>query len=205
MIKNLNIETTTEQKQLIAKNIYKLDLALWCSIKELACQAPNLAAHQFQITIETAQHFAQADEEKLGKLASKALLSFKVNTSEKELIDYLKQSSNLHKEKINFVTQNLNFLYWHTVKKIMIANADTALVRFDISPELAETIEQANDGQLIQLAAAIPLQFSLRYEEKYALAILKKNQYKCAAYKKNLLILNLAYEKISARSMERSL
>ncbi len=205
MIKNLNIETTTEQNQLIAKNIYELDLALWRSLKELACQAPNLATHQFQITAETAQHFAQADEEKLGKLASKTLLSFKIRTSEKELIDYLKQSSNLHREKINLVKQDLNFLYWHTVKKIMITNADIALLRFDISPELAEAIAQANDGQLIQLATTIPVQFSLRYEEKTALAILASNRYKDAAYKKNLLILNLAYEKVSGRSMERSL
>jgi hypothetical protein len=171
MIKNLNIETTTEQNQLIAKNIYELDLALWRSLKELACQAPNLATHQFQITAETAQHFAQADEEKLGKLASKTLLSFKIRTSEKELIDYLKQSSNLHREKINLVKQDLNFLYWHTVKKIMITNADIALLRFDISPELAEAIAQANDGQLIQLATTIP-PFSFLFAMKKKLRLL---------------------------------
>ncbi len=195
MLKNSNITIAIQKprsnafNQAVKNSIYKLDLAVWNFLKNLACQQPELAACQFQITPETVEQLAQANEEKLHELASGVLFSFQLCAPEEEIIGFLKNPYDSNLQQISPTNAELYGTYWFAISSIAASDVDIACLCFGISQELAKTMAQAAAIQISRLANIIPLQFSLRCSEQSVLDCLSNNNIANAFIEKQITIL----------------
>ncbi len=161
--------------QITQRNVYEFDLSLWCLLKDLADQQPEIASRQFQISLGAVKHIAQVDFAILHKLASQELCSFQLNTPEETLLTHLAQPYALTPLHSHSFKEMFVVLYWFMVNQIASHDVDLACLYFGISSRLAIAIMHANYNQLIQLANTIPLQFSLCCSEQSVLDCLSSN------------------------------
>ena len=200
MIENLDIGAVIQRSYLsglsqkVSADACELDFAIWCSLRRLANEQPDLATKQFRIKPETAQYIAQTDKQKLKKLTSRAVISFKINNPEKEIIDYLINHDQKDLPKIPNSAVKLNKKYWIILYHAVNCHLYAAHLRFGISLDLAKTLLQADIKKISLLAQAIELQFSLRCKEEYILVALQENDFKDSFCKKLFSILTLANE-----------
>ncbi len=155
--------------EIVERNLYELDLTLWCLLKDLAYQRPEIAARQFQISQRTARQIAHADLAILRKLASKEFCSFELNTSETALLAHLEQPYPLAPLPNDLFKEPLGTMYWLILNQVAKQDIGIACLYFGVSPCLAKAIMRADYNQLIRLANTIPLQFSLSCTEQSVL------------------------------------
>ncbi len=170
--------------------MYELDLTLWRFLKNLAYRQPELAADQFKIKLDTARQIAQASEPELRKLASGELLSFRLDTPEKDLIHFLEKPDGIDFLKYIDAAEAFNAKHYYSSLNLMaIDDIDMACLCFCVSRQFAQAIAQASFMQIETLANTVLLQFSLSCTERPILDYLKGKDSAHALIKKQLSIL----------------
>ncbi len=146
--------------------IYEFDLSMWLSLKQLAQAHPKIAARQFGLSAKTIAYIAQAEQETLMLFASGVLTSFRLETNEKDILQWLAQPSDrilgLNQEERYFNTTH--DAYWSLLQRAAHREWEVASVTFSISPQLAQAIAQATDNQLRYLARQ-EIRFTPRFHE----------------------------------------
>ncbi len=142
------------------RNVYELDLGLWRLLAALARETPARAAERFSLTANIVAKFADATPERLSRLASGVLLSFRPAIPEQAIFCRL---AGYHDPGMAIDRMVDGFAaYWLLLNRLAARDAPTAAVVFAVSRRVAERVAAATDNRLRHLAATTAPRFALR-------------------------------------------
>lgn len=144
------------------QNIYEFDLTLWNLLRLLSQRSPDEACHHFSINAETVTRLAKATDWQLSALASGILISFKLETPEREIISRLTG----HYDAVVCLhgVEDFDAAYWLLLARVANKDIEIARQSFGVSRELASHVVKATNSQLRTMASNIVIHFSLRFQ-----------------------------------------
>ncbi len=144
------------------RNVYEFDLTLWSLLRTLAKERPQDAATQFSLGTSTIHNLSLATSSQLKALASGVLISFKLKTSEQNIITRLTGDY----DPIVFINHSIDEFdaaYWLLFNRVASKDSEMAKEVFGVSQELAELVSKATDSQLRHMSGTTVTHFSLRF------------------------------------------
>lgn len=145
-------------------DLLELDLALWRLAKEIADISPS-ELNSLGISTSNAELLASVERRFLIRLASGVLISFKLETSEDEIISYLNRP---YSPRFHFDNDLYRFekAYWLKMKNHAKQDIDSAAIYFGVSKNLVKTLAICSDDHIRKMADAVPTNLAIRFDDK---------------------------------------
>lgn len=161
IIRTLDTQSMTMEQEVADPNVFEFDLTLWSLLHQLSREHPEIAASQFSLSQTTVSKLGTSTSEKLQKLASGVLLSFRLLTDESTVIQILSENY----DPTIAIKRDLELFdasYWHLMNRVALRDLEFAREVFGISYELALAVSRATDSQLRQMASRTVTRIGLR-------------------------------------------
>ncbi|WP_399478080.1 transcriptional regulator [Xenorhabdus griffiniae] len=141
----------------------------------LAKKRPEDAATQFSLGMDIVHKLVLATPSQLEALASGVLTSFKLETSERNIISRLTEDY----DPVVFINHNVDEFdaaYWLLFNRVALRDPEMAKEVFGVSRKLAELVAQATDSQLRHMSVTTVTHFTLRFAPSIIEEILDDNR-----------------------------
>lgn len=152
-------------------DLYEFDLTLWKLVSLASSEEPGHTARLFGLHPSTVSLLAEADPDRLDRLASGSILSFSLQATSDEINSQIQQSY-YPAVLISHEPDRFSIQFWSLVRELALKDPLVASQQFAIPRPLAKKIAKMTSSQICHLASRLTATFTFRFSEKLIVDLL---------------------------------